>query len=144
MQSDRYLLTCYRYIELNPVRANITDGPADYRWSSYPCNALGQWDPLIDPHEDHLRLGTEPAERQDDHQSPAVELSGREDEDRPLAALLLAPNGIEINPIDIAPRGEIAHLEVFPTGGDIVQPLPLYQGLPEFALQSLLFADKFV
>jgi hypothetical protein len=84
------------------------------------------------------------ADRQDDRQSPAVELSGREDEDRPLAALLLAPNGIEINPLDIAPRGGIAHLEGFPTSEGIVQPLPVYQGLPEFAFQSLLFADKFV
>jgi Mevalonate kinase len=50
--------------ELNPFRANITQGPADYRWSSYHCNALGQPDPLIEPHEDYLRLGTEPAERQ--------------------------------------------------------------------------------
>ncbi|MGH8628143.1 MAG: transposase [Gammaproteobacteria bacterium] len=64
VQGDRYLLTCYRYIEFNPVRANITQGPADYRWSSYHCNALGQPDPLIEPHEDYLRLGTEPAERQ--------------------------------------------------------------------------------
>ena len=57
VQGDRYLLTCYRYIELNPVRADITDYPADYRWSSYPCNALGKRDPLIEPHEDYLRLG---------------------------------------------------------------------------------------
>ena len=41
-RGDRYLLTCYRYIELNPVRANIAEGPDDYRWSSYPCNALGK------------------------------------------------------------------------------------------------------
>jgi putative transposase len=64
VQGDRYLLTRYRYIELNPVRANITQGPADFRWSSYYCNALGQPDPLIEPHEDYLRRGTEPAERQ--------------------------------------------------------------------------------
>ncbi len=41
VQGDSSLLTCHRYIELNPVRANLTDSPADYRWSSYPCNALG-------------------------------------------------------------------------------------------------------
>ena len=63
VQGDRYILTCYRYIELNPLRASMTDDPADYRWSSYPCNALGQWDPLIELHEDYLRLGREPAER---------------------------------------------------------------------------------
>ena len=64
VQGDHYLLTCYRYIELNPVRTNIMEGPAEYRWSSYPCNALGQPDSLIEPHEDYLRLGREPAERQ--------------------------------------------------------------------------------
>ena len=37
--TDRYLLTCYRYIELNPVRARMTTDPADYPWSSYHHNA---------------------------------------------------------------------------------------------------------
>jgi putative transposase len=64
VQGDRYLLTCYRYIELNPVRASITEGPADYRWSSYACNVLGQRDELIELHEYYIRLGREPAERQ--------------------------------------------------------------------------------
>ncbi len=63
---------------------------------------------------------------------------------RPLATLLLAPNGIEINPVESPRAGGLRILECFPTGRSIVQPLPLYQGLPEFALQSLLFADKFV
>ena len=54
VQADHYLLTCYRYIELNPVRAGMTDDPAGYRWSSYRCNALGQPDKLIEPHEYYL------------------------------------------------------------------------------------------
>ena len=37
-QDDNYLLSCYRYIELNPVRANMVEHPADYRWSSYRAN----------------------------------------------------------------------------------------------------------
>lgn len=64
VQADHYLLTCYRYIELNPVRAGMTDDPAGYRWSSYHCNALGQPDKLIEPHEYYLGLGAEPGERQ--------------------------------------------------------------------------------
>ncbi len=64
VQADHYLLTCYRYIELNPVRAGMTDDPAGYRWSSYPCNALGQPDKVIEPHEYYLGLGAEPSERQ--------------------------------------------------------------------------------
>jgi putative transposase len=46
------------------VRASITEGPADYRWSSYACNALGQRDELIELHEYYIRLGRESAERQ--------------------------------------------------------------------------------
>ncbi|MBT2342327.1 MULTISPECIES: transposase, partial [Pseudomonas] len=35
VQSDSYLLACSRYIELNPVRAHMVAGVADYEWSSY-------------------------------------------------------------------------------------------------------------
>jgi REP-associated tyrosine transposase len=35
VQSDEYLLSCCRYIELNPVRAGMVADPADYPWSSY-------------------------------------------------------------------------------------------------------------
>jgi hypothetical protein len=46
VQEEGYLLTCYRYIELNPVRARIVDRPEDYPWSSYRANALGERNPL--------------------------------------------------------------------------------------------------
>lgn len=35
VQSDAYLLTCSRYIELNPVRACMVAEAGDYPWSSY-------------------------------------------------------------------------------------------------------------
>lgn len=35
IQSDRYLLSCMRYVELNPVRADMVQAPGEYRWSSY-------------------------------------------------------------------------------------------------------------
>ena len=41
VQSERYLLELYRYIELNPVKAGIVDEPGQYSWSSYACNAPG-------------------------------------------------------------------------------------------------------
>ena len=63
-QSDEYVLTCYRYIELNPVRANMVTQPYDYRWSSYRANAEGDAGPLIQPHEEYLCLGSSAAERQ--------------------------------------------------------------------------------
>jgi len=56
-QTEDYLLACYRYIELNPVRAAMVNQPQDYRWTSYHANAQGKADPLITPHEQYLRLG---------------------------------------------------------------------------------------
>ncbi len=57
MQSERYLLACQRYIELNPKRAGMVRDPADYRWSSYRANALGRQDRLLTPHAVYLQLG---------------------------------------------------------------------------------------
>ncbi len=64
IDSENYLLTCMRYIEMNTVRANIVDHPAEYRWSSYAANAQGQWDPLITPHPAYLALGRSAVKRQ--------------------------------------------------------------------------------
>jgi len=41
VQSDKYLLKLYRYIELNPVRADMVKDPGEYRCSSYQINGLG-------------------------------------------------------------------------------------------------------
>ncbi len=38
VQSERYLLTCMRYIELNPLRAHLVEDPGHYRWSSFRNN----------------------------------------------------------------------------------------------------------
>lgn len=57
VQSERYLLTCYRYIELNPVRAGMVSHPGEYRWSSYGANAQGAVDDLLFPHDEYHRLG---------------------------------------------------------------------------------------
>lgn len=35
IQRDEYLLSCIRYVEMNPVRANMVVGPRQYPWSSY-------------------------------------------------------------------------------------------------------------
>ncbi|MCK9282695.1 MAG: transposase [Rhodocyclaceae bacterium] len=62
-QSEDYVLACYRYIELNPVRAGMVMKPEDYRWSSYHANGLGKANALIAPHTEYLRLGTLETER---------------------------------------------------------------------------------
>jgi len=50
INDDEYLLTCMRYIELNPVRADMVRSPGQYRWSSYRCNDQGKEDKLITQH----------------------------------------------------------------------------------------------
>lgn len=50
IDSEAYLLSCMRYIELNPVRAQMVAHPAEYRWSSYRSNAEGIADNLISVH----------------------------------------------------------------------------------------------
>ena len=57
IDSEQYLFTCMRYIELNPVRANMVQHPSHYCWSSFHRNALGKSDTLIEPHEKYYALG---------------------------------------------------------------------------------------
>jgi putative transposase len=61
---ERYLLQCYRYIELNPLRAAMVADPADYRWSSHRRNALGKPDVLVTPHPAYLALGPDSHHRE--------------------------------------------------------------------------------
>lgn len=63
IDSDAYLLACYRYIELNPVRAGLVRRPQDYEWSSYRCNAFGQPNPMLTPRAEFLAMGRTPSER---------------------------------------------------------------------------------
>jgi putative transposase len=60
---DRYLLTCYRYIELNPVRAGMTEQPEGYDYSSFRTNAFGMESPLLTPHPVYSGLGLSDATR---------------------------------------------------------------------------------
>lgn len=62
VQSERYLLCCQRYIELNPVRAGMVGRPEEYCWSSYGFNAWGDvgW---LSPHEEYSSLGRTPEQR---------------------------------------------------------------------------------
>ncbi len=64
IDSDRYLFTCMRYIELNSVRANIATHPREYPWSSYGRNALGKENKLVKSHLNYRRLAATTAARQ--------------------------------------------------------------------------------
>jgi len=63
IQEELYLLEVYRYMELNPVRAEMVAGPGDYRWSSYQVNGLGRKSSLCTPHQVYLALGVNSVER---------------------------------------------------------------------------------
>ena len=64
IDSEAYLLICHRYIELNPVRANMVTHPRDYPWSSYAWHADGKRGRLIADHPLYTALGQTKKERQ--------------------------------------------------------------------------------
>jgi putative transposase len=61
VQEESYLIACQRYIELNPVRAQMVPHPYHYPWSSYRRNAHGEPDSVITPHPIYDVLGPGPA-----------------------------------------------------------------------------------
>ena len=63
IHARRYVLGCMRYIELNPVRAQMVERPEQYRWSSYRANGLGFIDPVVTPHPLYFALGRSSDER---------------------------------------------------------------------------------
>jgi putative transposase len=74
VEADDHLLRCYRYIELNPVRAGIVARAEDYPWSSYGANALGEEDALVSPHPVYLGLGRDPVNRRDCYRALVAEV----------------------------------------------------------------------
>ena len=65
MDTEQYLLTCYRYIELNPVRAGMVKHPSEYPWSSYHSNALGKANLIMNHHEIYKCLGKDKVSREE-------------------------------------------------------------------------------
>jgi putative transposase len=61
--TERYALTCYRYIELNPVEAGMVPHPGDYRWSSYGSNAGKAGRDFLRPHPAYDALSDNIAQR---------------------------------------------------------------------------------
>ena len=67
VDSEAYLLTCMRYIEMNPVRVAMVSHPGEYAWSSYKTNATGKVDPLLQPHPLYTALGQDAVQRQSNY-----------------------------------------------------------------------------
>ena len=63
VDAESYLLACYRYIELNPVRADMVTHPGDYPWSSYRHHASATPSSIISDHEVYLRIAPTSVER---------------------------------------------------------------------------------
>ncbi|MFD1215787.1 MULTISPECIES: transposase [Microbulbifer] len=63
IDSDAYLLTCYRYVELRPLYLGLADSLGDYRWSSFNHHASVERSDVISDHWLYLQLGDTPSER---------------------------------------------------------------------------------
>ena len=63
LDAENYLLACQRYVELSPVRAGLVSHPAEYIWSSYSVNALGEHSEFLKPHAVYEALGANKAHR---------------------------------------------------------------------------------
>ena len=68
-QEEDYVLACYRYIELNPVRANMVERPADYPWSSYRANAQSEPSTILTPHPLYISLSDDEHIRREAYRS---------------------------------------------------------------------------
>jgi len=64
IETDRYLLACTVYIDLNPVRAGLVARATDYRWSSHRHYVGLQHDKLVRPHALYWQLGNTPFARE--------------------------------------------------------------------------------
>ncbi len=64
IQTDRYLLACMAYIDLNPVRAGLVTEAADYPWSSHGLYVGVRQDKLISPHSLYWGLANTPFGRE--------------------------------------------------------------------------------
>ena len=73
ISKDNYLLTCSRYVELNPIRAGMVKNPTDYPWSSYISKAEGRPDELIDEDPVYIGLGKTDKERQSNYKKLFLE-----------------------------------------------------------------------
>ena len=79
IDTEQYLLACYKYIELNPVRANMVQLPSLYKWSSARWHGCGEANELINDHALYLALGETVGVRSKVYrQLFAVELAGVE------------------------------------------------------------------
>ena len=86
IRSEQYLFACYRYIELNPVRAGMVRSAREYKWSSYRANAMSLPDGLVTASPEWLALGRSGEERASQYRQ--LFASGIEDHDQRIRVAL--------------------------------------------------------
>ncbi|MEK9155989.1 MAG: transposase [Patescibacteria group bacterium] len=69
---DAYFIQCGKYIELNPIRADLAKSPEEYLYSSYRFYSMGEKNPLITPDFMYEAMGKNEAERQTNYQGLLV------------------------------------------------------------------------
>jgi putative transposase len=117
-ESAHYVLACYRYIELNPVRARMVSQPADYQWSSFAVNSGARSDPFLSPHVEFAALAVDSEKRpraylelfEEQMDEPLLRAirdatnTGYPLASEPFKARVLAPLGWKIAPAKPGPR----------------------------------------
>lgn len=79
VQSERYLFACSRYIDLNPVKAQMVETPGEYAWSGHAALAQGQKNALkLDWHPIYEQLGKNELERQIAYRALVNNMQGSE------------------------------------------------------------------
>ncbi len=63
VESESYVLHCHRYIDLNPVRARITDDPAAFPWSSCASHCGLREEAILTSHPVYTALASQPSAR---------------------------------------------------------------------------------
>lgn len=63
IDTDAYLLSCCRYVELNPVKAQMVESPELYPWSSYPARVGLMAQDWLDEPPTLASLGQTPEDR---------------------------------------------------------------------------------
>jgi putative transposase len=89
VDSARYVVACYRYVERNPVRAGMVEAAGDYPWSSCRGNSGRDSNKLLTEHAEYVALATDNNLRHVAYQTLLAEA----DEAEFLAAIRDATNG---------------------------------------------------
>lgn len=63
IDSEAYLLSCLRYVDLNPVRATMVATPEEYQWSSYRGHTTAEESQWLDEHPIFRALDRDPKDR---------------------------------------------------------------------------------